>query len=72
MIYFLLVLAFLVGYHLRDIKEKLVWLAAKVLELKEAQTKAKTPETNFAEPMSRAELAGMAEQERIKLLNPNG
>ncbi len=69
MIYITLVGAFFVGYYLRDIRDKLLQLLARVGELKLAQDKSKPPSTGFAEPLTRAELAASLEDEKIRLLN---
>lgn len=70
MIYLLIVLSFFVGYYLRDIKDRLLRLTQKIEGLKTAKDKPKTASMGFGEPMTRAELAALAEDEKIRLLNP--
>lgn len=68
MIYILVVLAYALGYYNRSIADKLANIAARLADLKTDQDKPK-PQTTFVSEMTRAELAGLAEQERIDILN---
>ena len=70
MIYLLIVLAFFLGYYLREIRNYLIAILDKVSDMKLTQDKPKTPEMGFAEPLTRAELAALNEDEKIRLLNP--
>lgn len=63
-------MAFFLGYYLRQIRDLLISFGAKLSALQQAQKKAEGPKTAFADTMTRAELAALAEEDRIKLLNP--
>lgn len=62
--------AFFLGYYLREVLDTLKRSVTKLEALRGAEAAKKPPATSFAEPMTRAEVAGMIEEERINLLNP--
>lgn len=65
------VFAFWLGYYLREVLDTLKRTVTKLEALRGAEAANKPPATGFAEPMTRAEVAGMLESERIALLNPD-
>lgn len=67
MIYLTLILAFFTGWYLRELLSTLQRLEARIGILR-APEKQKT-QTSFAEPMTRAEVIGLMEQERIDAIN---
>lgn len=70
MIYVLVVLAFFLGYYLREVLDTIKKAVSQLETLRGAEASKKPPSTDFAEPMTRAEVIGMLEEEKIKLLNP--
>lgn len=58
------------GYYLRRVVDLVLNIRGRVVELRRHQDNEKsTPSTGFAEPMTRAEMAAMLEEEKIDLLN---
>lgn len=63
--------AFFAGFYLRELLEVIKRIETRLQYLKLGQDKATEPKARatFAEPMSRAEIAAMIEEERINVLN---
>ena len=66
-----LVLGLLFGYFARELLSTLKRFENVLRGLNKAQAENQPPETTFAEPLTRAEMAAMLESERIALLNPD-
>lgn len=71
MIYILLVLAFFIGYYLREIMGVLRRIEARLglLNLTQAKQEPKATPASFVEPMTKAEMIAMMEEERVEAMN---
>lgn len=59
-----------IGYHQRRILNVLQDIVGRLEKHEQVETeKPVTPKASFAEPMTKAELSGLIEEERIRLLN---
>ena len=66
-----LILGYLMGFHLRELKDTLKAIKTQVMALKQAQDKKELAEKpmGFASTMSTAELEAMEETEKIEAFN---
>lgn len=70
MIYLTLVLAFMLGFWMREVLVSLKRIIAVLERLRLSEKKKpQQQQTSFAEPMTRAEVVALIEQERVDALN---
>lgn len=66
------ILGSITGHYLREVHTtlKAIKTAVQGLKMRQDEADKPKPKMDFAEPMTRAELAGALEDEKIRLLNP--
>lgn len=69
MLYLTLLGAFWLGYYLREVLDSLKRLIRSVEALRSAEEKPPRQPTTFAEPMTKAEVIALMEQERVEAMN---
>lgn len=71
MIYLLVVLAFFIGYYLRELMSVLKRIEARlrILNNKSDKKDDKPPAATFVGEMTRAEIVAMIEEERVEAMN---